>query len=113
MHFLFTISHNYAPHMAATIVSILKSQDRAYPLVFHVIHSGLGYMTKRKIAKLRNIRPFSIYYYGGKDWTKDFPLTIKHTSVETYYRLFAPRVYREHRESYPFRCRCYCSEGFG
>lgn len=95
MHFLFTLNEAYAPHLAATLVSILHSQSVDQELVFHVIHSDITPDTEQKLVSLKSVRPFEIKFYKacevGLDLS-DFKITMPHISLETYYRLFAQDV---------------------
>lgn len=92
MHFLFTLNNAYAPHLAATLVSILRSQMPGHELHFHIISSDFTEETKTKIHDLKKIRPFVPIFYTGQSIPFDFsamPLTLSYITRETYYRCFA------------------------
>lgn len=98
MHFLFTLNEAYAPHLAATIVSILESQKADRALHFHIISSDFSEETKKKIDSLKKRRAFETSYYDETDLgiaLPALPLTKSFITKETYYRCFAHEFIKE------------------
>jgi lipopolysaccharide biosynthesis glycosyltransferase len=92
MHILFTLNEQYAPHLGALIVSILKSQHDDTELNFHIISFAFSEESKEKIDSLKLIRDFNIKYYDANAYSINWDLfecTMNHITVETYFRLYA------------------------
>jgi capsular polysaccharide export protein len=92
MHILFTLNEKYVPHLGALIISILKSARSDRRLVFHVISSDISQKSKMSLQGLSKVREFKINFYNSRKYNVDwsvFNVHMKHTSIETFYRLFA------------------------
>ena len=89
---MFTLNDNYAPHLGALIVSILKSQKENTELNFHIVSLDLSEDSIEKLNSLKIIRDFNIKYYDadayGIKWDL-FKITLQHITIETYFRLYA------------------------
>ena len=82
----FTVTDNYAQHLAATMASILSNTSKDNELNFFVLNEGdITSETKRRINQLSNIREFNIKYVTVK--REDFSEYSPGVHMSTNYRL--------------------------
>lgn len=88
INIILSADNNYAPQCATMIVSILKNTKTNKNICFYILNDGLNDDNIQKICKLKNIKPFDIYFPKiDKDIIKKLPLNRNWISAATYYRL--------------------------
>lgn len=82
----FTVTDNYAQHLAATMSSILSNTSKDTKFNFYVMNEGdITFETKRRISLLKNIHDFNIKYITVKK--EDFREYSPGVHMSTNYRL--------------------------
>jgi len=85
----FASDNNYVPHMAASIVSILKNANVDDELYFYILSNKIKQEYKNKLLELKKIKDFNIEYLDiNEDDFKNFPFPTetKHITITTYFR---------------------------
>ncbi|WPX39855.1 glycosyltransferase [Akkermansia sp. N21116] len=84
----FTISDDYIKHCCNCILSILENNKNNF-FKFYVISDDLTDCSKNMVdLSLCNYNNFEIEYLKFEKNINEFPITLSHISIHTYYRLF-------------------------
>lgn len=91
---------DYAPHLAATMASILKNSADGEKLHFFVLNDDFKQETKNKILKLKKLKNCEITFIDFDiSQYKEFPAT-EVFPVQVYFRLKIPRLIQEEKVLY-------------
>ena len=94
----FSISDNYAQHLAVVIASVLVNNPKS-DFVFHVLHRNITPENERKVKELeamyRNCR-VEFHHIDASQFEKfPIPEQLEHVTQEMYYRYILPEVLKD------------------
>jgi lipopolysaccharide biosynthesis glycosyltransferase len=92
----FSISDNYSQHLSVVMTSVLVNNPDSQ-FVFHVLHRNVSIENQVRIGlisdKYRNCK--IVFHYVDDSVFANAPLPSPHISVESYFRLFLPKILAE------------------
>lgn len=87
----FITNNDYAPHLGATIASILKYSADDEKFNFYVLENNLSNENKENFLKLKKIKNFNLTFIHI-DRERFQKLKVTRTALETYFRYILPEI---------------------
>jgi lipopolysaccharide biosynthesis glycosyltransferase len=97
IHVVIAINHEFVPHAAAMLASLLCNRNQDDHLMIHVMHNQLSERDKDRLRRLEKLADgfCQITYRKIRiEDHQDFVIT-GHLSIETYFRLQLPELFPE------------------
>ena len=92
IHIVLTTDNNYIKQCCVTILSILLNSSETNYFCFHIIHTGFTEKEKSKFS-FKNFKNYKIIFYNVENFDlTDFSVTLSHTTITTYYRIFITKI---------------------
>lgn len=95
---VFACDDNYAKYLAVTMASLIANFDKEKDLEIIVFDAGISNQSKEKLSRLKNDKTSIHFKEIDPQIFSDYPLTIKHISVATYFRLKLPSLLLNYRK---------------
>ncbi|GLR76391.1 glycosyltransferase family 8 protein [Aliivibrio sifiae] len=93
---VFACDNNYAGYLATTIASLIDNFESSLQLEIIIFDAGIKNNSKDSLLKLSTDN-ISIHFFPIEEQIfSDFPLTISHISLATYFRLKLPSLLNKH-----------------
>ncbi len=95
VHICFGTDNGYIEHTAVAIASVLSNANALDKYHFYIFSNNISFQNKKKILKLKAIKPFTINYVSiSDDKLKIFEKIRRpeHISMSAYYRLLIPQA---------------------
>ncbi len=95
---VFACDDNYAKYLAVTMASLIANFDKEKDLEIIVFDAGISNQSKEKLSRLKNDKTVIHFIEIDPQIFADYPLTIEHISVATYFRLKLPSLLSNYRK---------------
>lgn len=95
---VFACDDNYAQYLAVTMASLIENFKSNCLLEIIVFDAGIGSASKNKLNQLKRNNIDIQFFPIDIGIFSNYPLTIKHISIATYFRLKLPSLLPRHRK---------------
>lgn len=95
---VFACDDNYAKYLAVTMASLIDNFDMSIELEIIVFDAGISDVSIKKLYQLKRDKVDIRFIEIDSDIFLDFPLTIDHISVATYFRLKLPSLLSDYEK---------------
>lgn len=96
LNICFTSDENYVQHLAVAMASILKNSNQAEEFFFWIVDDGIAPESKKKLERLKKIRPFELKYLAvDPSEFENFPRRKDGLALNSYFLLKVPNMVGE------------------